>query len=66
MELYEVANGTKREFFKSKQTARDMADWMYDHEFDGIPFVHHHVFGDVDELVEFLNGFKRGNSDRAK
>ena len=59
MELYEVANGHKRQFFKCKQTARDMADWMYDNEFDGIPFVHRHVFSQVDELVEFLNGFKR-------
>jgi len=55
LEVYEVANGIKSTFFKDSRTARDMADWMFDNEFDGIPFIHHHKFEQVEELVEFLN-----------
>lgn len=54
-EVWEVANGNERSFFHDQQTAKDKADWLYDHEFDGIPFIHQHKFENVDQLVEFLN-----------
>ena len=58
-EVFEVSLGKDRSYFGDKQTAKDKADWMYDNEFDGIPFVHRHVFSEVDELVEFLNSVSR-------
>ena len=36
LELYEVENGNERQFFRTKETAKDMADWLFDHQVDGI------------------------------
>jgi len=60
LELYEVENGNERQFFRTKEVAKDMADWLYDHQVDGIPFVFHHVFDNSDDLVVFLNKKCRG------
>lgn len=55
LEVYEVINGSDRSYYCDKQTAKDKADWLYDHQFDGIPFVDHHKFENSEALVEFLN-----------
>ena len=55
LKVFEVENGNERQFFRTKETAKDMADWLYDHQTDGIPFVFCHVFDNSNDLVDFLN-----------
>lgn len=55
LEVFEVSCGQDRSYYPDKQTAKDKADWLYDNEFDGIPFIDHHKFESSEALVEFLN-----------
>jgi hypothetical protein len=63
LEVFEVSLGKDRSYYGDKQTAKDKADWLYDHEFDGIPFVDHHKFENSEQLVEFLNKTKGHNAN---
>jgi len=53
--VFEVSNGNERSFFTDQKTAKDKADWLYDNEIDGIPFLFEHKFESCEQLVEFLN-----------
>lgn len=54
LEVFEVSLGKDRSYFADKDTAKDKAEWLYDHQFDGIPFIDHLKFESSAELVEYL------------
>jgi hypothetical protein len=54
-EVWEVANGNERSFFQDERAARDKAEWLYNNDLDGIPFVFERKFESCEQIVEFLN-----------